>query len=227
MNGIHEVTGSIPVGSTKFPGTRDNTIIGSSQMAADRPPQDHEVLTDLREAWRLLKIRRALLTSPWLCLAMPGTPNSEMRVPQIQSATASLLYVNAVALLSEGVDTRPPPLPSNLGSRLKVLRDRSDLLDYDALARVAKRRNEIAHELGREATVAELDSACVSIQGQLSAWELVTDDPPYTLQMERGAMRASTDPSWHYEHDRIVRVMNGDSWVCEWKTVVRFGGSDR
>jgi hypothetical protein len=53
----------------------------------------------MKEAWHLFKIRCALLTNENVCFAVDGVPNFVIRLPELQKATASLLYVNAVSLL--------------------------------------------------------------------------------------------------------------------------------
>lgn len=182
----------------------------------------------MKEAWHVFQIRRALLSTPYLGYSL-GSVNTEMRVPQLRTAAASILYMNAVSLLGEAVRTRltPQELKDNRGlrKRLEVLSNGGLLLDYDALEGVCLRRNEIAHEQDRDATIAELDEACAVIQRQLVAWDLAEDRAPYSLVFERSAMRGSSDPNYHMEHDRIARVMHGDQWVCELKQTVKFGGS--
>ena len=135
-----------------------------------------------------------------------------------------MLYVNAVTLLDDAMETRldPSELASKrtLDKRLKVLRDRGDLQSYDALDRIRVRRNEIGHEIEKDVTLEELDYACSIIQGQLAAWGLVLDEPPYALQWARSAARASDNPDAAFEQDRILRIMRGDSWVLESKTNV-------
>ena len=178
----------------------------------------------MNEAWHIFKIRRALLTDQNLCFAVDGVPNFVIRLPELQRATASMLYVNAVALLDDAIETRLSPVElttaRTLGRRLKTLRDRGDLLNYEALDLIRFRRNEIGHELEKDATPEELDTACGAIQNQLAAWGLVLDEPPYILQWERSATRESSDPRVAFEQDRILRIMRGDSWVFESKTNV-------
>jgi hypothetical protein len=60
----------------------------------------------MKEAWHLFKIRHALLTDGNLCFAVDGAPNFVIRLPELQKATASMLYVNAVALLGDAIETR-------------------------------------------------------------------------------------------------------------------------
>lgn len=178
----------------------------------------------MKEAWHLFKTRRALLTNENVCFAVDGVPNFVIRLPELQKATASILYVNAVALLDEGIETRlsPGELASNraLDKRLKTLRDRGDLQNYKVLDLIRIRRNELGHEVEKDATVDELDHACTAIQSQLAAWGLVLDEPPYTLQWERSAVLESSDPRVAFEQDRILRIMRGDKWVLESKTNV-------
>jgi hypothetical protein len=110
--------------------------------------------------------------------------------------------------------------PDPLSGTLKALQDRGDLQNYEALNLIRIRRNEIGHEIEKDATLDELDYACDAIQGQLVAWGLVLAESPYTLQWERSAARESSDPRVAFEQDRIVRIMRGDSWVFESKTNV-------
>jgi hypothetical protein len=64
------------------------------------------------------KNRRALLTSHWLCFSFG--PNTEIKVPQITMATASILYVNAVSLLGEAIKTRLTPDELRLSPNLSL-----------------------------------------------------------------------------------------------------------
>jgi hypothetical protein len=156
----------------------------------------------------LLIIRRALLINRFICFAADELFTTTVRPPQLQEAIASLLYVNAVSLLDDAIMTRLQGSEKKLNrkERLKLLQARGDLLDFAAPDRFRERRNELAHEVGKEATSAELDDACDRIQKQLVAWGLVSDGQPYTIGWEQGAVRASTDPGASFERDQIVRV---------------------
>src|SRR5690242_4897567 len=112
------------------------------------------------KAWHLFNIRRALLTSHHLGFAF-GV-NAEIRLPEIHSAAASILYVNAVSLLSEAAATRMTQNElrkyTGLNMKLNALNDRGDILDFRALNSIRKRRNEIGHEQNKDASVAELNA---------------------------------------------------------------------
>ena len=176
--------------------------------------------------WDRFKVRCALLTSRDLCLA-PRTIGGEIHLQEISNAAASVLYINACSLLDDAIETRLTADESKrvpLGQRLKALRDRGDLLSYESLDRVVRRRNEIAHELGKDAAIEDLASACEIIEDQLAAWGLIDHkSPPYTLAFERSAIRASLAPRYHQEYDTIVRVMKGDQRVFEAKQTTRTG----
>jgi hypothetical protein len=181
----------------------------------------------MKEAWHLFKIRRALLTAENLSYAVEGVPNFVIRLPEIQAAAASILYVNAVSLLDDGIKTRLTPkelrVNNTLDKRLKALRGRGDLQDYDVLDRIRVRRNEIGHEVDKDATAEELDHACAAIQRELVAWGLVLDEPPYSVGWERSAARLQPEDSdIAFEQDRILRVMRGTEWVMENKVTVKF-----
>jgi hypothetical protein len=179
----------------------------------------------VKQAWHLFKIRRALLTDKSLCFSIFGAPNCQIRLPEIQNAAASILYVNAVSLLHDAIETRLTPAElakiRTLGKRLEALRDRGDLQSYGTLDHIRNRRNEIGHEYGKDATLEELDQACTAIQNQLSDWGLIVGEPPYTLYFERSAMRGSPDPKVAFEQDQILRVVRDAEWVFEAKNTVQ------
>ena len=150
----------------------------------------------MKDAWHLFKIRSAILTSPNLSLTFGDT---SLRPPEIKKAAASILFVSAISLLDDATETRlPSGEAKGLEKRLEALCKRGDLLNYQTLDRLRCRRNEISHAQNKDATVKELEQACMAIQEQLVAWGLVEDGPLYTLEFERSAMRGS-------ERDYIVR----------------------
>ncbi len=169
---------------------------------------------NIRDAWHLFKVRRALLTDPALSLSFGlGMFEVSIRAPQLREATASILYISAVSILDEAVKAQlAPEKRDNLKTRLAALHERGALLDHAALDDIRDRRNEIGHELEKEATVEELAKACDEIQRQLVVWHLVNDHPPYSIDFERSAVRGDD-----LENDRIVRVMNGADVVAELK----------
>src|SRR5262245_43462672 len=117
----------------------------------------------MKDAWHLFKIRYALLINPYLGLAFF---DASLRLPEVKKAAASILFVNAIGLLDDALETRllPEELQFKLKKRLKALNERGDLLDYPTLDRLRCRRNEISHEQDKDATVEELQQACVAIQ---------------------------------------------------------------
>ena len=116
---------------------------------------------DEAQAWRLFQIRRALLANNHLCISMFGAPFSAVQFPELLKATSSLLYINAVSLLDDALEIRLGPTDSEkiskLGARLMALQKRGDLLDYDTLDAIRDRRNDLGHEIEKEATIEELD----------------------------------------------------------------------
>lgn len=158
---------------------------------------------------------------------MPGAVNSEIRVPEIRSATASILYINAVGILNDATASqmliKDFEKNANLSNRLSWLEKRGKLLDFANLSKLCDRRNDIAHELQKSATVDELDAACSLIISQLVAWNLVEPGPKYEIYIERGAMRETKEPEFYVEHDRIIQVIRGSDVVYEAKQTVRFG----
>ena len=89
------------------------------------------------------------------------------------------------------------------------------MLDFTALDQIRERRHDLAHEVGKEATLGELDHTCSVIQKQMVAWGLVSNEPPNEVHFERSAVRNSTTPGASFERDLIVRVMNGSRVVLE------------
>jgi hypothetical protein len=181
---------------------------------------------ELGRAWRLFQIRHALLTCPYLGFSF-NVPNFDIRIPEIHLATASILYANLVSIVDEAIGLRMPAADYercvNLGNRLAWLNARGELTDFNALDLIRERRNQVAHEIDRPATVAELRDACLVVRTQLMAWGLAADEPAYEVTFERTAMRATTAPGYDYELDRIVRVASGGRILYEATSVARFG----
>ena len=94
--------------------------------------------------------------------------------------------------------------------------------DYGALEDIRIRRNEMAHERSKEATLKELDETLAIIQKQLVAWGMARDSPPYRLDAERSAPRFLSDPVYEFEQDHIARVMNGTKLAAELKQTIRY-----
>ena len=101
----------------------------------------------VKEAWKIFQVRRSGLMHPSVGIALgPGRAYRG----DIDPPTASILYITVVSILDEATCSRLTNKErrehDTLHKRLKLLRDRKELLDYDALKTIRKCRNELAHK---------------------------------------------------------------------------------
>jgi len=179
----------------------------------------------IKEAWHLFQIRRTILTSNMLCVAPAGVINGDIRFPELTQATASILYLNLLGLLEEAIASQMSETDFercvNLKNRLEWLNKRGQLIDWANLDALRERRNEVAHESNKAATVDELNTACSVVEDQLVAWGLIQPGPKYELAFERSALRNASTPELLFEQDRILRVVRGDRVVAEVKQTAK------
>lgn len=177
----------------------------------------------IASTWHTFQIRRALLTSQFLAFSFHHV-NATMKLPQIQAATASLLYINLLSILDDAMATQMTTDEyarcGKVHNRITFLRARGKVLDEAGLFAIKDRRNEIGHEPEKDATVDELNSAVEKVEEQLLAWGLIQRLPAYELRYERSGMRGSSNPDVAFELDHIIRVVRGEQWVLEAKQTV-------
>lgn len=127
----------------------------------------------IESTWRMFQIRRALLTSKFLAFSFYHI-NATVRFPEIQTATASLLYINLLSILDAAMATQMTAEEyercGNVRNRVMFLRARGKILDEPGLIAIKDRRNEMGHEAGKDATVDELAAAVEKVEEQLLAW---------------------------------------------------------
>jgi hypothetical protein len=178
----------------------------------------------IADTWHMFQIRRTLLTAPHLGFDIA---QDTIRVPQVQQATASLLYIILLGILDDATATQMSADDfircGKLANRLGFLAARGKLLDAAGLSALRGRRNELGHEPDRDASVEELEAAVQQVQEQLLAWRLVEGRPAYHLQLERSGIRESGDPGYLWERDFFIRVIRGDRCYMEIKQIQRIG----
>jgi len=180
-------------------------------------------VNSISEVWHLFQIRKALLANRYLCLSFG--PVASMHLAEIQQATASLLYINLVAILDDAMETQMSPAEHkdlrNVHSRITYLRDRGKTLDACELIRIKAKRNDLGHEFGYSATIEQLEADCAIVQAQLVAWGLVpAGEPAYTLEFRRTRAPDSLDPKIAFVTEQFVRIMKGTEWTAEWKQTI-------
>ena len=177
----------------------------------------------MEQDWNLFQIRRALLTGP-LGLVGSGLMTNVWKPAELRDAAASILYVNLISLFEDAIEKRHPKdtklrKRENLAGKLSELNRRNDLQDYGAFDAIRKRRNELGHEQGKDASPQELAGACEVVRTQLLAWSLIEDGPDrYTINMKRsGMIETENDPGYHYEQTFTIDVLKAGELVAQHK----------
>jgi hypothetical protein len=177
----------------------------------------------IADTWHMFQVRRALLTDPSLAFSFHHV-NATMRLPQIQAATASLLYINLLSILDDAMATQMTEEEyrrcGKLHNCITFLRARGKILDEAVLLAIKDRRNAIGHEPNKDATVDELTAAVAEVEEQLLSWGLIQQEPPYELRYERTGMRNASNPDIAFELDHFIRVFRGEHCVLEAKQTV-------
>lgn len=180
----------------------------------------------IESTWHMFQIRRALLTSKFLAFSFYHI-NATVRFPEIQAATASLLYINLLSILDAAMATQMTAEEyercGNVRNRIMFLRARGKILDESGLIAIKDRRNEIGREAGKDATVDELAAAVEKVDEQLLAWGLIQRRPPYEVCYGRSGMRKSSDPNVVFEIEHFIRVLCGEQLVFEAKQTTLHG----
>lgn len=175
---------------------------------------------DIDRAWHNFMLRKVLLTHQSICFDFYGI-NDAVHHPIIRNTVASLLYINLVSILDDAIQERMIPDEYKRGkktkNRLEMLEKAGDLVNFDALIMINRRRNDFAHEWNQESSVQELEQAIERVQEQLQTWGLMIDRGEYELTFERTAARDSSQPGVLFEQDKIIRIQAGDKIVFELK----------
>lgn len=164
---------------------------------------------EVRRSWDWFLRRNALLAADGaLGLVFPGSLS--VRFSPISEAVDALLYIDAVSIFDASTEARLGKKEfAKLGTfdkRLKALKKRKDLLDYPALDRIRKRRNELGHEALGAIKRAELDAAVAKFQEQFEAWNIVRPSPGYRFFLERSSARSTEQPGAIAEWEYVVGI---------------------
>ena len=177
-----------------------------------------------KKEWHLFMIRKALLTNMHIGFVMNG-PIGSSRFPLLGHAAASLLYIDLISIIGDAFEKIMSPAEFQRGkktkNRIQMLAKAGRLLDPAAMLTINDRRNEIAHEADKDATVRELDEAVNHVAKQLKHWGLLDTVRKYEVQLEKSAIRAASDPQWLFEWDFIVRVLADQQVAAEYKNTHR------
>jgi hypothetical protein len=175
-------------------------------------------LATFRERWRIFLLRRTLVLHDRLGLLTNVGPLA-VEIPPLPELIASLLYVDLVSLLEEGVSSQMSRTKfealEDLKGRIDHLADTEKVLDREALQRIRRRRNEIAHRIER-VPAAELAHALAAVHRQLEAWELVGPIPRYGFFTEHGAGEPSDREGFIFKSTVRVGVKHEGQVVLEY-----------
>ena len=175
-------------------------------------------LTTFRERWRIFLLRRALVLHDRLGL-LTNVGLHAVEIPPLPELIASLLYVDLVSLLEEGMASQMSRTKfealEDLKGRIDYLADNEKVLDREALQRIRRRRNEIAHRIER-VPAGELAHALAAVHRQLEAWGLVGPIPRYGFFAEHGAGEPSDREGFLFKSTVRVGIKHEDQVVLEY-----------
>ena len=136
------------------------------------PPFDP---AEFRERWRIFLLKRTLVLHDRLGLITDIGP-AAVEIQPLPELIASLLYVDLVSLLEEGLSSQMSRTKfealEDLRGRIDHLADNGKVLDREALQAIRERRNAIAHTIER-VPAPELSHALAAVHRQVEAWGLV------------------------------------------------------
>ncbi len=175
-------------------------------------------LATFQERWRTFLLRRALVLHDRLGLITDIGPVA-VEIPPLPEFIASLLYIDLVSLLEEGVSSQMTRRKfkelGDLERRIAYLADNGKVLDREALLGIRRRRNEIAHRIER-VPADELSHALGAVHRQLEAWGLVGPMPPYGFFAEHGAGEPSDREGFMFKRAGRVGIKHEGQVVLEY-----------
>ena len=150
-----------------------------------------------REAWHAFMVRKTI-TMTWELGFVHG--NLATWFPPLRRIVGSLLYVELATLLDHGCETQMTKSQSkkchSLNGRISFLADQSKVLDPEALHKIRKRRDRIAHDYEQGVELAELDEAIVAVRTQAAAWGLIGEPWPNYEAFARRTRVKSDNPEY-------------------------------
>lgn len=181
------------------------------------------------ETWHTFMLRKTLLTHWSVCFNFFA--NATFRTPIISNTAASLLYLDLLSLLDEAIEIKMPSADYSRGrkmkNRLEMLKKKDQHLDFESLYAMNNRRNEIAHQIDKGATVDELNNAVAKVKMQLVTWKLIDEPGDYELTFDKSMRRGSVDKDHPPEIDSIIRIKMNNTIYLEMKQTQKFGGGNK
>lgn len=162
---------------------------------------------DIHRSWRLLLLEEEAIRHYPQAFLLHGF--STHRDVLLDRLLPSLFYIRAVVILDDGLEEamgrRNLSLPSgkqnSLKNRIDFLENRGVLSPSLELNRIRGRRNELAHETGRDATWDELKIDRAMIQQALLDLDLIRPAKKLDFYSERSAMRGTSKEGYTLERD--------------------------
>lgn len=154
-----------------------------------------------REVWRRFRLEAEAAKHYPMSYAMyPGQTHRDHLLEQL---LPTLLYIKAVAILDDALDTwltsnghhLGKPYRDDLNGRLQYLGENKLLKETAALHEIRQKRNELAHAPGTSANWGTLQTDIVQIEESLLELGLVRPTPKLEYFFQRSALQESKEPN--------------------------------